>query len=169
MSEMLSKTLFSPLARLDNRRQCFLLDCAGSSLHRPLQLTGEVKRCLNLGSYNYLGFAAADDFCTPRVLDSLRDLGWSSCGSRGVAGAPAVPAHRTSSHRSLPLLAQSRSKLHTDNRATKAEETVIESHGAVAESKVTHLCSPTIFGQSAGIEHVPTAHQRAGLQAHRRA
>ncbi len=54
---------------------------------RPLQLTGEVKRCLNLGSYNYLGFAAADDYCTPRVLDSLRDLGWSSCGSRGVAGA----------------------------------------------------------------------------------
>lgn len=25
---------------------------------RPLQLTGRTKRCLNLGSYNYLGFAA---------------------------------------------------------------------------------------------------------------
>ena len=55
---------------------------------RPLQLTGKVKRCLNLGSYNYLGFAAADDYCTPRVLDCVRDLGWSSCGSRDVAGAP---------------------------------------------------------------------------------
>ncbi len=25
---------------------------------RPLQVTGRTKRCLNLGSYNYLGFAA---------------------------------------------------------------------------------------------------------------
>jgi hypothetical protein len=57
---------------------------------RPLQLTGAVKRCLNLGSYNYLGFAAADDYCTPRVLTCVRDLGWSSCGSRDAAGAPCL-------------------------------------------------------------------------------
>jgi serine palmitoyltransferase len=46
-------------------------------------LTGETRRCLNLGSYNYLGFAASDDYCTPRVLDSLHELGVSACSPRG--------------------------------------------------------------------------------------
>ena len=54
---------------------------------RPLTITGSVKRCLNLGSYNYLGFAASDAYCTPRVLTSLEELGWSSCSSRSEAGA----------------------------------------------------------------------------------
>ena len=54
---------------------------------RALTQTGEVKRCLNLGSYNYLGFAASDDYCTPRVMDCLTKYGWSSCGPRGEAGA----------------------------------------------------------------------------------
>lgn len=44
------------------------------------------KRCLNLGSYNYLGFAAADEYCTPRVLDTLAKLGWASCSARVDAG-----------------------------------------------------------------------------------
>ncbi|PWZ07052.1 Long chain base biosynthesis protein 2a [Zea mays] len=34
--------------------------------------TSNTTRCLNLGSYNYLGFAAADEYCTPRVIESLK-------------------------------------------------------------------------------------------------
>lgn len=55
---------------------------------RALKLTGKVSRCLNLGSYNYLGFAASDEYCTPRVLDALEAYGWASCSSRSDAGVP---------------------------------------------------------------------------------
>ena len=53
---------------------------------RPLELTGNRIRALNLGSYNYLGFAAHDPYCTPRALETLKKEGWSSCSSRGEAG-----------------------------------------------------------------------------------
>ena len=65
---------------------CLTATCALS--RRPLRLTGATRRCLNLGSYNYLGFAAADEYCTPRVLDTMRRLGWSMCSSRTDAGQP---------------------------------------------------------------------------------
>ena len=64
--------------------QCLTGTC--SLARRPLRLTGATRRCLNLGSYNYLGFAAADEYCTPRVLDTMRRLGWSMCSSRTDAG-----------------------------------------------------------------------------------
>jgi serine palmitoyltransferase len=50
-------------------------------------VTGRTRRCLNLGSYNYLGFAAADEYCTPRVLDTLADWGMSTCSARTEGGA----------------------------------------------------------------------------------
>lgn len=53
---------------------------------RPLELTGNRIRALNLGSYNYLGFAAHDPYCTPRALETLRKEGWSACSSRAEAG-----------------------------------------------------------------------------------
>lgn len=56
-------------------------------MRTELALTGGTKRCLNLGSYNYLGFAAADEYCTPRVLDTMEQWGISSCSSRSEAGA----------------------------------------------------------------------------------
>ena len=52
----------------------------------PLRLTGRVIRALNLGSYNYLGFAAADPFCTPRVQSVLASQGWAMPGPRSEAG-----------------------------------------------------------------------------------
>jgi len=55
-----------------------------------LQLTGGDRRCLNLGSYNYLGFAAADEYCTPRVLKTLNDYSVSTCSTRMEAGTTAV-------------------------------------------------------------------------------
>ena len=53
---------------------------------RALEVTGNTKRCLNLSSYNYLGFAAADEYCTPRVQQVLRQYGGSMCSSRLAAG-----------------------------------------------------------------------------------
>ncbi|GAX72984.1 hypothetical protein CEUSTIGMA_g436.t1 [Chlamydomonas eustigma] len=61
-----------------------------SNFHRSLQFTGSVKRCLNLGSYNYLGFAAADEYCTPRVQSTLKDLGVSMCSSRSDSGTTSL-------------------------------------------------------------------------------
>jgi len=55
--------------------------------------TGETQRCLNLASYNYLGFANQDPYCTPRVLDVLRRYGASSCSPMREAGHTEV-VHR---------------------------------------------------------------------------
>ena len=43
-------------------------------------------RCLNLGSYNYLGFAAADEYCTPRVIETLNRFSPSTCSPRVDGG-----------------------------------------------------------------------------------
>ena len=52
----------------------------------PLEFTGRTLRCLNLGSYNYLGFGAQDPYCTPRVQDALDSLGWGACSARADNG-----------------------------------------------------------------------------------
>ncbi|EFJ46984.1 hypothetical protein VOLCADRAFT_92508 [Volvox carteri f. nagariensis] len=59
--------------------------------------TGGHTRCLNLSSYNYLGFAAFDPYCTPRVVTTIEELGISSCSSRIHAGT-------TSAHTELEEL-----------------------------------------------------------------
>lgn len=59
---------------------------------KPLELTGRTKRCLNLGSYNYLGFAAQDPYCTPRVETALDSLGWGPCSARSDVGT--TPVHQ---------------------------------------------------------------------------
>lgn len=48
--------------------------------------TGNSRHCLNLGSYNYLGFAAQDEYCTPRVVKSLDKFAISTCASRADGG-----------------------------------------------------------------------------------
>lgn len=53
-------------------------------------LTDKSRHVLNLASYNYLGFAASDAYCTPRVLKSLRQYGWSTCSPRAEAGVLVV-------------------------------------------------------------------------------
>ena len=49
-------------------------------------LTENKRTCLNLGSYNYLGFAASDEYCTPRVIESLQKFSQSTCSSRADGG-----------------------------------------------------------------------------------
>ena len=39
-----------------------------------------------MGSYNYLGFGSFDEYCTPRVIESLKKFSASTCSSRVDAG-----------------------------------------------------------------------------------
>ncbi|UPQ98363.1 pyridoxal phosphate-dependent transferase [Chloropicon primus] len=60
------------------------------NIHADFRLTGESRRCLNLGSYNYLGFAAEDEYCTPRVISTMHETGWTTCSSRLDGGTTEV-------------------------------------------------------------------------------
>ncbi|KAK6153906.1 hypothetical protein DH2020_013545 [Rehmannia glutinosa] len=60
--------------------------------NKTLKRTTRVKRCLNLGSYNYLGFAAADEYCTPRVIESLKKFSPSTCSTRVDGGTTTLHA-----------------------------------------------------------------------------
>ncbi|KAI9120625.1 hypothetical protein K1719_007658 [Acacia pycnantha] len=55
--------------------------------NKTLKRTTKVSRCLNLGSYNYLGFAASDEYCTPRAIESLKKYSASTCSSRVLTTA----------------------------------------------------------------------------------
>ncbi|EDV21631.1 Serine palmitoyltransferase 2 [Trichoplax sp. H2] len=46
------------------------------------QYTGRTKRCLNLSSYNYLGFAEKSGPCTDAVETAIEKYGLSTCASR---------------------------------------------------------------------------------------
>ncbi|XWS30560.1 hypothetical protein CRYUN_Cryun24cG0129200 [Craigia yunnanensis] len=54
--------------------------------NKTLKRTANMSRCLNLGSYNYLGFAAADEYCTSRAIESLKRLSPTTCSSRVDGG-----------------------------------------------------------------------------------
>ncbi|GBG65911.1 hypothetical protein CBR_g54204 [Chara braunii] len=55
-----------------------------------LKNTGGVRRCLNLGSYNYLGFAAQDEYCTVKAIETLERFGASTCSGCFDAGKTTV-------------------------------------------------------------------------------
>jgi len=68
-------------------------DLSGRALSTELVLEGGPHHaCLNLGSYNYLGFAACDPYCTPRALAALESWGVSMCASRAEGGGT-TPLH----------------------------------------------------------------------------
>ncbi len=52
-------------------------------LHRP---TGTVTRCLNLGSYNYLGFAQNSGPCAEAAVEATHQYGAGSCSPRKELG-----------------------------------------------------------------------------------
>ncbi|KAK9278650.1 hypothetical protein L1049_028223 [Liquidambar formosana] len=54
--------------------------------NKTLKRTTKISRCLNLGSYNYLGFAAADEYCTPHVIESLKRFSPTTCSSHVDGG-----------------------------------------------------------------------------------
>ncbi|KAJ0748052.1 putative serine C-palmitoyltransferase [Helianthus annuus] len=63
-----------------------VLERVSNDNNKTLKRTTKVSRCLNLGSYNYLGFAAADEYCTPRVIQCLKKYFASTCSSRADGG-----------------------------------------------------------------------------------
>ncbi|KAK4790911.1 hypothetical protein SAY86_031324 [Trapa natans] len=52
--------------------------------------TTKKSRCLNLGSYNYLGFAASDEYCTPRAIETLKRFSASTCSSQVDGGTTSL-------------------------------------------------------------------------------
>lgn len=58
----------------------------GYGFNKALRLTGRAQRCLNLGSYNYLGFGDPDSPCKPAVLKALRRYGVSTSSARPELG-----------------------------------------------------------------------------------
>jgi serine palmitoyltransferase len=61
----------------------------GGNLFGPLydfSCTSEKRTCVNLSSYNYLGFGGVDEFCTPVARKAAMELGWSTSGTRTEGG-----------------------------------------------------------------------------------
>lgn len=56
-----------------------------------LRFTGTETKCLNLGSYNYLGFASNDGPCANNSIESIHEYGLASCSSRSEFGS--IPLH----------------------------------------------------------------------------
>ncbi|ODQ82728.1 hypothetical protein BABINDRAFT_173580 [Babjeviella inositovora NRRL Y-12698] len=52
--------------------------------------TGDVVECLNLSSYNYLGFAQSSGTCTDAALASVEQYGTSACGPREQIGTTSL-------------------------------------------------------------------------------
>jgi 7-keto-8-aminopelargonate synthetase-like enzyme len=65
----------------------------GGVLFEPLyklEHTDEVQTCINLSSYNYLGFGGIDTFCTPAARKVALEDGFSAAGTRTEGGTMAV-------------------------------------------------------------------------------
>jgi len=68
-------------------RTITVLDRESEDNHSTFSLMGTMTRCLNISSYNYLGFAAAQGGCADAVEESLRRYGVSTCGARLEGGS----------------------------------------------------------------------------------
>jgi len=53
--------------------------------YAPLVMTGEKSECINLASYNYLGYGGVDPDCTPACIQAVKDFGVSMGGTRAEA------------------------------------------------------------------------------------
>ena len=59
-------------------------------LDQNMYYTGETRRVMNLGSYNYLGFGDPDEYCTPKVKEVLNEYGPATCSVRVDGGTTKV-------------------------------------------------------------------------------
>lgn len=46
------------------------------------RFTGTETQCINLGSYNYLGFAEASGKCAEESIETLKKFGCATCSTR---------------------------------------------------------------------------------------
>nr|WCZ58500.1 serine palmitoyltransferase 2 [Andalucia godoyi] len=68
-----------------------VLDRESSDYNATFTIHKTFKQCLNLGSYNYLGFGQSAGLCTDSAIDLLRSSGQSMCSTRREMGTH--PAH----------------------------------------------------------------------------
>ncbi|CAG8610241.1 12245_t:CDS:2, partial [Acaulospora morrowiae] len=68
-------------------RKITLLERETKDYCKTFQLTGNTRECLNLSSYNYLGFAQADGPCADAVEQTVRKYGISTCSPRAEVGS----------------------------------------------------------------------------------
>jgi len=67
----------------------------GGFIFGPLnefECTDQAKKCVNMSSYNYLGFGGVDAFCTPAARKAALEHGFSCAGTRTEGGT--LPVHR---------------------------------------------------------------------------
>lgn len=67
-------------------RRITLLERETEDYCKTFHLTGKTRDCLNLSSYNYLGFAQADGPCADAVEQAIRKYGISTCSPRLEVG-----------------------------------------------------------------------------------
>ncbi|KAK9369549.1 pyridoxal phosphate-dependent transferase [Lipomyces kononenkoae] len=67
-------------------RYVTLLDRVTKDHCRTFSFTGTTTDCLNLSSYNYLGFAQSEGQCADAAEECIRRYGTSTCSSRAMAG-----------------------------------------------------------------------------------
>lgn len=61
---------------------CDVMDRVGVPLLGPLQLKGTTTRCLNLSSYNYLGFSETKSPVLEKDIETLHKYGVGTCSAR---------------------------------------------------------------------------------------
>ncbi|ORZ36514.1 pyridoxal phosphate-dependent transferase [Catenaria anguillulae PL171] len=67
-------------------RHVTLLERYSTDGNKTFQFTGKTKKCLNLSSYNYLGFAQAEGPCADAVEQAVRKYGTSFSSARNEVG-----------------------------------------------------------------------------------
>ncbi|RIA87038.1 pyridoxal phosphate-dependent transferase [Glomus cerebriforme] len=67
-------------------RKITLLERETKDYCKTFQLTGTTRDCLNLSSYNYLGFAQSQGPCADAVEQTIRKYGISTCSPRAEIG-----------------------------------------------------------------------------------
>lgn len=67
-------------------RFMYCFNRASPDYNESFYYDGTSKACLNLSSYNYLGFAQSVGKCTDDSVDAVKKYGVSSCGPRNIIG-----------------------------------------------------------------------------------
>ncbi len=67
-------------------RKITLLERETKDYCKTFQLTGTTRDCLNLSSYNYLGFAQSEGPCADAVEQTVAKYGITTCSPRAEVG-----------------------------------------------------------------------------------
>ncbi|RUS25379.1 pyridoxal phosphate-dependent transferase [Jimgerdemannia flammicorona] len=81
----ISDIFFRPITGVPGR-SVQVLERVSTDHNKTFTLTGRRRECLNLSSYNYLGFAQAEGPCADAVRETIRQYGISSCSPRAEVG-----------------------------------------------------------------------------------